>query len=219
MPDPTIPDTLTQAAERAVYVRLVEHDHDAVRTREVADGVMVDYASDGSVIGVEVLDATAVEIDGQKVPAPVPAVDRSALEKVLRDVHDDWVPQAGRNFYGFLADALLARGLVTTPSPVSQEVRQQVREILEMAYDVIDPDVDTRHDGAVADLVAAGLVTGQAQAVTAEQIETAARELHRRDLGDVAAWWHESEHRRDMWRSKARTAAKAFGLPVEEGAS
>jgi uncharacterized protein YuzE len=54
-----------------VYVRPGEIE----RSQEPADGVIVDYATDGSVVGVEVLDVTRVTINNQTAsaaPAPVP---------------------------------------------------------------------------------------------------------------------------------------------------
>jgi hypothetical protein len=55
-----------------VYVWLSDPDVSVEihSSREVADGVVVDVAADGSLVGVELLDATAVAIDGQRVKIP-----------------------------------------------------------------------------------------------------------------------------------------------------
>lgn len=221
MTDPTIPATLTQAAERADKV-LPPTIAELVYNELKGAGRGPDCYPDS-----ELPFAHAIAREVLAMAAPVPAVDRDSLAKALRDAACTHDVKSGLSWSHHMAAELVARGLVTTPSPVSQEARQQVRDILETAYEAIDPQIDTRHDGAVADLVAAGLVTtGQAQAVTAGQIETATKAVYEADDWDYGdheqalALKRDKPHLDNCWpryEGLARAAIEALGLPVEEG--
>lgn len=58
----------------SVYVYTDSTEEHSARTQTCVPGrVMIDFAQDGRLLGVEVLDATRVTIDGQEVPAAAPA--------------------------------------------------------------------------------------------------------------------------------------------------
>lgn len=87
------PDQPADVIERAdVYVRLAgDAPRDLIETtREVADGVMIDFDSGGNVVGVEVIGARTVEIDG-KAAFPAPQGDTAdRAEPQLEDVSADF---------------------------------------------------------------------------------------------------------------------------------
>jgi uncharacterized protein YuzE len=64
MPDPTAPDTLTAAAGRVdVYVQ-IDGTAEFAGNRQIGESVVLDMDRDGNVLGVEVLGAQEVTIDG-----------------------------------------------------------------------------------------------------------------------------------------------------------
>lgn len=119
MTDPTIPATLTQAAERADKV-LPPTIAELVYNELKGAGRGPDCYPDS-----ELPFAHAIAREVLAMAAPVPAVDRDSLADMLMDVLDEHTQTLvsmvddGVEFdtnYGaqLLADALLARGLVTT---------------------------------------------------------------------------------------------------------
>ena len=77
--------TMTYDAEvDALYIRFVET---TVTTKHVADGVALDYSAEGSIAGIEILDASArfgdpdvlrrVVLEGIALSGPTPAGTRS----------------------------------------------------------------------------------------------------------------------------------------------
>ena len=55
-----------------VYVRTLDVAPLHITTKQLGDGVHVDYDHNGDIFGVEVLDARAVDVNGQRVAAPNP---------------------------------------------------------------------------------------------------------------------------------------------------
>lgn len=196
-----------------VYVRIKDNDTRDIHTREVEDGINLDVDANGEVLGVEVLGAQAVEING-KAASPAPQSD------TLRQVDSELAagmsqiagllgmdPEAGE--VGPIIERI--RQLAAQGDTADREAHTAVVESLKETASELHsrPPEEMNADWAdrmADDLIRRGLVHGQNGDTAVERMARAARAR----FEHIDRWNELHPAARETWRDAIRAALTAL---------